>query len=102
MKLTKQEFKQLYYLYNEIAWHKSGSYSDIINEDFISQFYSPLFDWIFDAADMPEDLFTDLIIWGEYPTKWVELENGDLEIVEMTNDLDKIYDVYLNNEDKNR
>ena len=89
MKLSKEEFKELYALHNE-AWNNFCKYSEIISESVLDELIFPLFNWIETRADIKEqetdfDIIGDLVVDGDYPIA---------EEVR-TNDLDLIYDRYI-------
>ena len=101
MKLSREEFKELYALYDE-AWSNFHEYGDIINENLLDELIFPLFNWVetragikSDSIDNDFDIIGDLHFYGHYPIEWEEDENGECCNVVNTADLDVIYDKYI-------
>lgn len=98
MKISREEYKQLFYLYNE-AWWKFCQLSEYYNENKLDELIFPLFDWLFQKTGIEQDedlnLIKDIIVYGHVPVNWTEQEDGTLTDIEYTSDLDEIYDWYF-------
>lgn len=98
MTITREEFKQLYNLFDEAdAWYDKHQevFSDNVCEKLLDPYYK-IFDMLGEGiADLVADFHYD----GYVVSKWVEPEEdeeeGFVEVLETTSDLDVFYDVWI-------
>ena len=104
MKITREEFKELYTIYSN-TMDLFTEYSEYMNENKLDGLFYPLYQWIAEKigiynSESEFDIFGDLKFFShQYPVDW-ELEQVSEDEAEMRNikysgDLDKIYDAYI-------
>lgn len=103
MTITREEFKELVALYKK-AFNQSIEMSAYYNEEITDNMIFPVFHWISQKLDLIEadgdiDVLADLVIFDRVAVdiEFFELPDGEIDYTcEYTNDLDRIYDWYLN------
>lgn len=101
MKIEREEFKELVELYKD-AWSTFKECSEYINEEKLDELMFPLFTWVSTKLGMNDENYDDLMFElitskNGLAIKWGEPEaDGYYSAVEFSNDLDVIYDTYLN------
>lgn len=98
MKITREEFKELVKLYNE-TFELGCKASNFLQDDVVDRLVYPAMEWIvkkLDIADGDWDLLFDLYMSKTVPVHWDYDENGVFTNVVYSDDLDVIYDTYLN------
>jgi hypothetical protein len=96
MKINREEFKELVRLYDE-AWNNYCKYAEYINESFLEELMFPALDWMKEKVGIYKpgedfDVIMDLLTFGKAAINFTEDE------CEWTDDLDKIYDYYIKEE----
>lgn len=108
MKITREEFKSVVALQRQL-WDLHDEYTPYINEELLADLLYPAMNFMKDKlglvqADGDIDVIDDLLIFGRVPVNIVYYQMPDGEInytCEYTDDLDKIYDWYLNKSENN-
>ena len=100
MKITREEFKEFVELYKN-AWETFDEYADIIDSNFLDELIFPLFVWMEHKLGTHDDnggLVFEYAYEGKLPVEW-ELDDKGVECnVKYTEDLDLIYDKWINPE----
>ena len=100
MKITREEFKELVELSKRIEDY-SEKVRDYFSDDVMCDLAYPALYWIVEKLGLDDeenfevDLLFDLYKHNQVPIDYEYNDSGDIVDVIYSNDLDKIYDVYL-------
>lgn len=100
MKISREEFKEMVELYNEI-WEMYTNACEVLEEGYADKLIFSVWDWLTKNTDLYcEEMGSDLIreihfSEGECPISWEIDENGMYYNLKYSDNLDEIYDKYL-------
>lgn len=95
MIITREEFKELVTLYKE-AYEKAKELENYLSEKLMLDLLFNHLEWISKKLGIcfeDFDLINDIVTWGNAPISW----NEDGVVTDLSDDLDEIYDKYLDN-----
>ena len=94
MTITRNEFKQLYHLFAEAdAWY--DKHQEVFSDNVCEKLLDPYYKMFGMLGEGVADLVADFHYDGYVVSKWIELEDGQIEVLETTSDLDVFYDVWI-------
>jgi hypothetical protein len=100
MTITRNEFKELVYLYAE-TWNTYVDACNTLNEEWAGELIFPVIDWIEKKLHIDDDAIGNALLYelakgsGGFLVDYELNEDGEICNEKFSRDLDEIYDYYI-------